>query len=116
MGREVERDLIVVVGWYQGALRMHMAAAAVQATAKPKPQAVDLGALKQELERFYARHSPEKLGNVPQVPFFEPPCWQPRCQSMLALVNSHTNATRIGWHLWEIDLRFSSGLPPGWLP
>jgi len=29
-------------------------------------------------------------------------------------VNSHTNATRIGWHLWEIDLRFAPGLPPGW--
>jgi len=22
--------------------------------------------------------------------------------------------SRIGWHLWEIDLRFASGLPPGW--
>ena len=33
---------------------------------------------------------------------------------MVSLVNSHTNATRIGWHLWEIDLRFTPGLPPGW--
>ena len=33
---------------------------------------------------------------------------------MLSLVNSHTHATRIGWHLWEIDLRFAPGLPPGW--
>jgi len=24
------------------------------------------------------------------------------------------NATRIGWHLWEIDLIFAPGLPPGW--
>ena len=24
---------------------------------------------------------------------------------MVSLVNSHTNATRIGWHLKEIDLR-----------
>ena len=32
---------------------------------------------------------------------------------MVYLVNSHTNATRIGWHLWEIDLRFAPGLPPG---
>ena len=24
------------------------------------------------------------------------------------------NATRIGWHLWEIDLKFAPGLPPGW--
>jgi len=30
------------------------------------------------------------------------------------LVNSHTNATRIVWHLWDIDLRFAPGLPPGW--
>ena len=34
---------------------------------------------------------------------------------MVSLVNSHTNATRIGWHLWEIDLRFAPGLPPGWV-
>ena len=36
-------------------------------------------------------------------------------QMMVSLVNSHTNATRIGWHLWEIDIRVSPGLPPGWL-
>ena len=31
-----------------------------------------------------------------------PPPWrQPRGKSMVSLVNSHTNATRIGWHLWE---------------
>jgi len=34
---------------------------------------------------------------------------------MVSLVNSHTNATRIGWHLWETDLRFAPGLPPGWI-
>jgi len=34
---------------------------------------------------------------------------------MVSLVNSHTNATRIGEHLWEIDLRFARGLPPGWI-
>ena len=33
---------------------------------------------------------------------------------MVYSVNSHTNATRIGWHPWEIDLRFAPGLPPGW--
>ena len=33
---------------------------------------------------------------------------------MVSLVNSHTNATRIGWHLWEIDFKIASGLPPGW--
>ena len=44
------------------------------------------------------------------------PSWrQPRGKSMVYLVNSHTNANRIGWHLWEIDLRFAPGLPPGWL-
>ena len=26
---------------------------------------------------------------------------------MVSLVNSHANSTRIGWHLWEIDLRFT---------
>jgi len=43
-----------------------------------------------------------------------PPWSQPRGKWMVSLVNSHTNATRIGWHLWEIDLRFAPGLPPGW--
>ena len=43
------------------------------------------------------------------------PTWrQPRGKSTFFFVNSHTNATRIGWHLWEIDLRFAPGLPPGW--
>ena len=50
-----------------------------------------------------------------------PPWRRPRGNSMVSSVNSHTNATRIGWHLWEIDLRFAPGLPeidlrfaPGW--
>ena len=33
---------------------------------------------------------------------------------MVSLVNSHAKASRIGWHLWEIDFRFAPGLPPGW--
>ena len=33
---------------------------------------------------------------------------------MVSLVNSHTHATTKRWHLWEIDLRFAPGLPPGW--
>ena len=33
---------------------------------------------------------------------------------MVYIINFHSNATRTGWHLWEIDLRFSPGLPPGW--
>ena len=45
-----------------------------------------------------------------------PPWRQPRGKWMVSLVNFHTNATRIGWHLWEIDLRFAPGLPPGWFP
>ena len=43
-----------------------------------------------------------------------PPWRQLRGNLMISLVKSHTNATRIGWHLWEIDLRFAPGLPPGW--
>jgi len=43
-----------------------------------------------------------------------PPWRQPRGKWMVSLANSHTHATRIGWHLWEIDLRFAHGLPPGW--
>ena len=52
-------------------------------------------------------------GHAPH-PYFTPPWWQPSGKLMLSLVNSHTNATRIGWHLWEIDFRFAHGLPPGW--
>ena len=40
----------------------------------------------------------------------EPPWRQPRGKSMASQVNCHTNATRIGWHLWQIDIRFASGL------
>ena len=42
------------------------------------------------------------------------PWRQPTDKLMVSSVNSHTNATRIGWHLWEIASRFSPGLPPGW--
>jgi len=34
---------------------------------------------------------------------------------MISLVNFHANATRIGKHLWEIDLGFAPGLSPGWI-
>ena len=34
-------------------------------------------------------------------------------KSMVSLVNSHTNATRIGWHLWEIGCRFALNSTPG---
>ena len=34
---------------------------------------------------------------------------------MISLVNSYTNAAIVGWHLWEIELGFAHGLPPGWL-
>jgi len=44
-----------------------------------------------------------------------PPWRQPRGKLIVSLVNSHINATRIGWHVWEIDLRFAPGLPPGWI-
>ena len=45
----------------------------------------------------------------------EPPWRQPRGKSMVSFVNSHTNTTRTGRHLWEIDLIFACGLPPGQL-
>jgi len=34
---------------------------------------------------------------------------------MVSFIKSRANATRIGWHLWEIDLRFAPGLPTGWI-
>ena len=42
--------------------------------------------------------------------YAHPPWRQPRGKWVVSLVNSHTNATGIGWHLWEIGLRFA----PGW--
>ena len=43
-----------------------------------------------------------------------PPWRHPRGKWMVSLVDSHTNATSQRWHLWEIDLRFAPGVPPGW--
>jgi len=43
------------------------------------------------------------------------PTWrQPRGTWMVFLVNSHTNATSNGWHLWEIDLRLALHSTLGW--
>jgi len=33
----------------------------------------------------------------------------PGANAWLFGVNSHTNASRIGWHVWEINLRFAPG-------
>ena len=43
-----------------------------------------------------------------------PPWRRPRGKLMISSVNPHANATRIGWHLCEIDLRFAlnSGSTP----
>ena len=38
-----------------------------------------------------------------------------RVKLIISSVNPHTNATRIGWNLWDIDSRLAPGLPPGWL-
>ena len=39
----------------------------------------------------------------------QPPWRRPRGKLMVSLwVNSHTNAARIRWHLWEIDSRFAA--------
>ena len=48
-------------------------------------------------------------------PHVVPPWKRPRGKSMVSLVHSDTKATRIGWHLWEIDLRFAFHSTPGWL-
>ena len=36
-------------------------------------------------------------------------------KSMVSQDNFHTNATRIGWHMWGIDLGFAPELPLGWV-
>ena len=62
-----------------------------------------------------AAHSAKAMdGTAPlHIAVLHPPWRQPRGKLMVSLVNSHTNATRIGWHLLEIDFRFAPGLPPG---
>ena len=45
-----------------------------------------------------------------------PPWRQSRGELMVSLVNCRTNASIIGWHLWENDLRFDPELLPGWVP
>ena len=62
--------------------------------------------------RTLARHTHARSTHIDRTC---PPWSQPRGNSMVSSVNSHTNATRIGWHLWEIYLRFAPGLPPGWI-
>ena len=52
---------------------------------------------------------------APSLLCSNPPWKQPRGKWMFFLVNSHANATSKRWHLWEIDLRFAPGSPPGWL-
>ena len=44
-----------------------------------------------------------------------PPWRQPRGKQVVSSVNSHTNAARIDWQLWDIVLRFAPGLPLGWV-
>ena len=56
---------------------------------------------------------PWTLSSGPQQ---SPPWRQPRVKLIVCIVNSHTSATRIGWHMWEITLSSASGLPPGWVP
>jgi len=34
---------------------------------------------------------------------------------VVSFADIHANATSKRWHLWEIDLRFAPGLPPGWV-
>ena len=51
-----------------------------------------------------------------KVPPALPPWIQPRGKLMVSLLKSHSNATSRRQHLWEIDLRFAPGLPPGWNP
>jgi len=82
------------------------------------------GSLRRGLEGRMWRWPPAlQSGNVTPFVTSLPPWRQPRGRWMFSFVNSHTHATRIGWHLWEIDLRFAPGLPPGrictaarWIP
>ena len=52
----------------------------------------------------------------PAYPRFisRPPWRQAKGKWMISLVTSHTNAIFNSQHLWDIDLRFSPGLPPMW--
>ena len=43
----------------------------------------------------------------PQGPPETPPWRQLKGKSMVSYVNSRTNATRIGWYMWQIDSSFA---------
>ena len=57
--------------------------------------------------------APRPRWSAVQLLFFSPPLRQHRGTSMVYSVNFHANVNRNGSHVWEIDLRFAPGLPPG---
>jgi len=70
--------------------------------------------LKSEAPLYTARHNHARCSVVAAGGGREGPPWrQPRDKTIVSLINSHTNVTGFGWHLWEIDLRFAPELPPG---
>ena len=85
-----------------------MCAEKLPGNGSPTPQANASLHCNPDLSRFQPpRHAAHQGRGAP---------WrQPRGKPIVSLVNSHTNATSKRWHLWEIDLRFAPGLPPGWL-
>ena len=63
------------------------------------------------------RTSSDTLGRTPSDAIAAArrhPGGNPRANRWFLEVKPHANATSIGWHLWEINLRFATGLPPGW--
>ena len=60
------------------------------------------------------RARPGLAGLRPHIREPTAPWRQPRGKIVVSLVNSHTNATRMGWHLWVINLIFVPWSPPGW--
>jgi hypothetical protein len=60
-----------------------------------------------------SRHGPQ-AGTVFDRPVHHTPPWKhPGGKLTVSSVNSDTTATRIGRHLWELDLRFAPELAPG---
>ena len=59
-------------------------------------------------------HGRERFPFLREVTSRKPTWRQIKGKWMVSLFNSHKNATSKRQYLWEIDLGFAPGFPPGW--
>ena len=62
-----------------------------------------------------ARSRPSEAGGTRAIRIQRPALEATQEQIDSFFGHSHTNTTTNRWHLWEMDVRFAPGLPPGWM-